>query len=168
MRSIYTIVNQIPFSTEKKFMATVVTVSGKTLTFVKGAPEILLNMCGCDAAERETYEKKLLHYQQQAMRTLAFAYAEGDLTNELLEGNASSLSLQGVCAICDPVRDDVPKAVDECRTAGIRVKIVTGDTTATALEIARQIGVTEGEAITDQNGRHSPTRKPISFARTYA
>ena len=148
MRSIYTIVNQIPFSTEKKFMATVVTVSGKTLTFVKGAPEILLNMCGCDAAERETYEKKLLHYQQQAMRTLAFAYAEGDLTNELLEGNASSLSLQGVCAICDPVRDDVPKAVDECRTAGIRVKIVTGDTTATALEIARQIGVTEGEAIT--------------------
>lgn len=148
MRSVYTIVNQIPFSTEKKFMATVVTVSGKTLTFVKGAPEILLNMCGCDAAERETYEKKLLHYQQQAMRTLAFAYAEGDLTNELLEGNASSLSLQGVCAICDPVRDDVPKAVDECRTAGIRVKIVTGDTTATALEIARQIGVTEGEAIT--------------------
>lgn len=148
MRSACTIANQIPFSTEKKFMATVATVNGKTLTFVKGAPEILINMCGCDTAERETYEKKLLHYQQQAMRTLAFAYGEGDLTNELLEGNASDLSLQGVCAICDPVRDDVPKAVDECRTAGIRVKIVTGDTTATALEIARQIGVNEGEAIT--------------------
>lgn len=148
MRSTCTTVNQIPFSTEKKFMATVATVNGKTLTFVKGAPEILINMCGCDTAERETYEKKLLHYQQQAMRTLAFAYGEGDLTNELLEGNASDLSLQGVCAICDPVRDDVPKAVDECRTAGIRVKIVTGDTTATALEIARQIGVNEGEAIT--------------------
>ena len=148
MRSTCTPVNQIPFSTEKKFMATVATVNGKTLTFVKGAPEILINMCGCDTAERETYEKKLLHYQQQAMRTLAFAYGEGDLTNELLEGNASDLSLQGVCAICDPVRDDVPKAVDECRTAGIRVKIVTGDTTATALEIARQIGVNEGEAIT--------------------
>ncbi len=148
MRSTCTIVNQIPFSTEKKFMATVATVNGKTLTFVKGAPEILINMCGCDTAERETYEKKLLHYQQQAMRTLAFAYGEGDLTNELLEGNVSDLSLQGVCAICDPVRDDVPKAVEECRTAGIRVKIVTGDTTATALEIARQIGVNEGEAIT--------------------
>lgn len=148
MRSTCTIANQIPFSTEKKFMATVATVNGKTMTFVKGAPEILINMCGCDVAERETYEKKLLHYQQQAMRTLAFAYGEGDLTNELLEGNVSGLSLQGVCAICDPVRDDVPKAVDECRTAGIRVKIVTGDTTATALEIARQIGVNEGEAIT--------------------
>lgn len=148
MRSACTIANQIPFSTEKKFMATVATVNGKTLTFVKGAPEILINMCGCDTAERETYEKKLLHYQQQAMRTLAFAYGEGDLTNELLGGNVSDLSLQGVCAICDPVRDDVPKAVDECRTAGIRVKIVTGDTTATALEIARQIGVNEGEAIT--------------------
>ncbi len=148
MRSTCTIVNQIPFSTEKKFMATVATVNGKTLTFVKGAPEILINMCGCDTAERETYEKKLLHYQQQAMRTLAFAYGEGDLTNELLEGNVSDLSLQGVCAICDPVRDDVPKAVEECRTAGIRVKIVTGDTTATALEIARQIGINEGEAIT--------------------
>ncbi len=148
MRSTCTIANQIPFSTEKKFMATVATVNGKTMTFVKGAPEILINMCGCDVAERETYEKKLLHYQQQAMRTLAFAYGEDDLTNELLEGNVSGLSLQGVCAICDPVRDDVPKAVDECRTAGIRVKIVTGDTTATALEIARQIGVNEGEAIT--------------------
>lgn len=148
LRSTCAIVNQIPFSTEKKFMATVATVNGKTMTFVKGAPEILIGMCACDSAERETYEKKLLSYQQQAMRTLAFAYGEGDLTGALLEGNASGLSLQGICGICDPVRDDVPQAVDECRTAGIRVKIVTGDTTATALEIARQIGIDEGEAIT--------------------
>lgn len=148
LRSSCTVVNQIPFSTEKKFMATVATVNGKTLTFVKGAPEIVIKMCGCDTAERETYEKELLGYQRQAMRTLAFAYGEGDLTQSLLDGQASGLSLQGICAICDPVRDDVPKAVEECRTAGIRVKIVTGDTTATALEIARQIGVDEGEAIT--------------------
>ncbi len=148
LRSTCAIVNQIPFSTEKKFMATVATVNGKTMTFVKGAPEILIGMCACDSAERETYEKKLLSYQQQAMRTLAFAYGEGDLTGALLEGKASGLSLQGICGICDPVRDDVPQAVDECRTAGIRVKIVTGDTTATALEIARQIGIDEGEAIT--------------------
>lgn len=148
LRSTCTIANQIPFSTEKKFMATVATVNGKTMTFVKGAPEILINMCGCDTTELEEYEKQLLNYQRQAMRTLAFAYGDGDLTNALLEGNASGLSLQGICAICDPVRDDVPKAVDECRTAGIRVKIVTGDTTATALEIARQIGIDEGEAIT--------------------
>ncbi len=148
LRSSCTIVNQIPFSTEKKFMATVATVNGKTLTFVKGAPEILIKMCGCDTLTRETCEEKLFGYQRQAMRTLAFAYGEGDLTDALLNGQASGLSLQGVCAICDPVRDDVPKAVDECRTAGIRVKIVTGDTTATALEIARQIGIDEGEAIT--------------------
>ncbi len=148
LRSTCAIVNQIPFSTEKKFMATVATVNGKTMTFVKGAPEILIGMCACDSAERETYEQKLLSYQQQAMRTLAFAYGEGDLTGALLEGKASGLSLQGICGICDPVRDDVPQAVDECRTAGIRVKIVTGDTTATALEIARQIGIDEGEAIT--------------------
>ncbi len=148
MRSMCTMVNQIPFSTEKKFMATVALVNGKILTFVKGAPEILINMCDCDTAERETYEKKLLNYQQQAMRTLAFAYGEGDLSDALSEGKGSGLTLQGICAICDPVRDDVPKAVDECRTAGIRVKIVTGDTTATALEIARQIGINEGEAIT--------------------
>ncbi len=148
LRSSCTVVNQIPFSTEKKFMATVATVNGKTLTFVKGAPEIVIKMCCCDTAERETCEKKLLGYQRQAMRTLAFAYGEGDLTDTLLNSQASGLSLQGICAICDPVRDDVPKAVEECRTAGIRVKIVTGDTTATALEIARQIGVDEGEAIT--------------------
>ena len=148
LRSTCAIVNQIPFSTEKKFMATVATVNGKTFTFVKGAPEILISMCRCDATDRDTCEKKLLHYQRQAMRTLAFAYGEGDLANALLDGKASGLSLQGICAICDPVRDEVPKAVDECRTAGIRVKIVTGDTTATALEIARQIGINEGEAIT--------------------
>lgn len=148
LRSTCAIVNQIPFSTEKKFMATVATVNGKTLTFVKGAPEILISMCSCDATDRDTCEKKLLNYQRQAMRTLAFAYGEGDLADALLDGKASGLSLQGICAICDPVRDDVPKAVDECRTAGIRVKIVTGDTTATALEIARQIGIDEGEAIT--------------------
>ena len=148
LRSTCAIVNQIPFSTEKKFMATVATVNGKTLTFVKGAPEILISMCSCDATDRDTCEKKLLNYQRQAMRTLAFAYGEGDLADALLDGKATGLSLQGICAICDPVRDDVPKAVDECRTAGIRVKIVTGDTTATALEIARQIGIDEGEAIT--------------------
>ena len=148
LRSECAVVNQIPFSTERKFMATVATVNGKTMTFVKGAPEILMSMCYCDTADRETYESQLLQYQRQAMRTLAFAHGNGDLAQQLLSGKAHGLTMQGVCAICDPVRDDVPKAVGECREAGIRVKIVTGDTTATALEIARQIGIDEGEAIT--------------------
>lgn len=148
LRKANAVVNQIPFSTERKFMATAVTVDGRTLTFVKGAPEILLNMCDCCAADRAACEQTLLGYQHQAMRTLAFAYGEGDLTGRLSSGLAVSLTLQGVCAISDPVREEVPAAVEECRTAGIRVKIVTGDTSATALEIARQIGIDEGEAIT--------------------
>lgn len=148
LRKANAVVNQIPFSTERKFMATAVTVDGRTLTFVKGAPEILLNMCDCCAADRAACEQTLLGYQHQAMRTLAFAYGEGDLTGRLSSGLAVGLTLQGVCAISDPVREEVPAAVEECRTAGIRVKIVTGDTSATALEIARQIGIDEGEAIT--------------------
>lgn len=148
LRKANAVVNQIPFSTERKFMATAVTVDGRTLTFVKGAPEILLNMCDCCAADRAACEQTLLGYQHQAMRTLAFAYGEGDLTGRLSSGLAVGLTLQGVCVISDPVREEVPAAVEECRTAGIRVKIVTGDTSATALEIARQIGIDEGEAIT--------------------
>lgn len=148
LRKANAVVNQIPFSTERKFMATAVTVDGRTLTFVKGAPEILLNMCDCCTADRAACEQTLLGYQHQAMRTLAFAYGEGDLTGRLSSGLAAGLTLQGVCAISDPVREEVPAAVEECRTAGIRVKIVTGDTSATALEIARQIGIDEGEAIT--------------------
>ena len=148
LRSKCPIVSQIPFSTEKKFMATVAKIDGKTMTFVKGAPEILIGMCCCNESDRNTYESQLLHYQRQAMRTLAFAYGDGDLLQQLQSGKAQGLTMQGICAICDPVRDDVPQAVNECRGAGIRVKMVTGDTTATALEIARQIGIDEGEAIT--------------------
>ena len=140
--------NQLPFSTERKLMATAATVDGRTLTFVKGAPEIILNLCDCCSENREACEQVLLDYQHKAMRTLAFAYGEGDLTQALAEGKATNLSLQGVCAISDPVREEVPEAVEECRTAGIRVKIVTGDTTATALEIGRQIGIKGGKAIT--------------------
>ena len=141
-------INQLPFSTERKLMATAATVGGRTMTFVKGAPEMILNLCDCCAQRREACEKVLLDYQHRAMRTLAFAYGEGDLTEALAAGKAANLKLQGVCAISDPVREEVPAAVEECRTAGIRVKIVTGDTTATALEIGRQIGIEGGKAIT--------------------
>ena len=140
--------NQLPFSTERKLMATAATVGGRTMTFVKGAPEMILNLCDCCAQRREACEQVLLDYQHRAMRTLAFAYGEGDLTDALAAGKAENLKLQGVCAISDPVREEVPAAVEECRTAGIRVKIVTGDTTATALEIGRQIGIEGGKAIT--------------------
>ena len=131
LRQQYKVVSQQPFSTEKKYMLTTVDMGDKTMTFVKGAPEIVLNMCTPDAPERQRAEEVLAHYQQQAMRTLAFAYATGD----------EPFTLQGVVAISDPVRPDVPPAVAECQRAGIQVKVVTGDTSATAIEIARQIGV---------------------------
>ena len=131
LRQQYKVVSQQPFSTKKKYMLTTVDMGDKTMTFVKGAPEIVLNMCTPDAPERQRAEEVLAHYQQQAMRTLAFAYATGD----------EPFTLQGVVAISDPVRPDVPPAVAECQRAGIQVKVVTGDTSATAIEIARQIGV---------------------------
>ena len=131
LRQQYKVVSQQPFSTEKKYMLTTVDMGDKTMTFVKGAPEIVLNMCTPNAPERQRAEEVLAHYQQQAMRTLAFAYATGD----------EPFTLQGVVAISDPVRPDVPPAVAECQRAGIQVKVVTGDTSATAIEIARQIGV---------------------------
>ncbi len=131
LRQQYKVVSQQPFSTEKKYMLTTVDMGDKTMTFVKGAPEIVLNMCTPDAPERQRAEEVLAHYQQQAMRTLAFAYATGD----------EPFTLQDVVAISDPVRPDVPPAVAECQRAGIQVKVVTGDTSATAIEIARQIGV---------------------------
>lgn len=130
LRQQYKMVSQQPFSTEKKYMLTTMDMGDKTMTFVKGAPEIVLNMCTPDAPERQRAEEVLAHYQQQAMRTLAFAYAIGD----------EPFTLQGVVAISDPVRPDVPPAVAECQRAGIQVKVVTGDTSATAIEIARQIG----------------------------
>ncbi|WP_337569461.1 calcium-translocating P-type ATPase, PMCA-type [Hallella sp.] len=131
LRQQYKVVSQQPFSTEKKYMLTTVDMGDKTMTFVKGAPEMVLDMCAPDAPERQRAEEVLAHYQQQAMRTLAFAYATGD----------EPFTLQGVVAISDPVRPDVPPAVAECQRAGIQVKVVTGDTSATAIEIARQIGV---------------------------
>lgn len=131
LRQQYKVVSQQPFSTEKKYMLTTVDMGDKTMTFVKGAPEMVLNMCTPDAPERQRAEEVLAHYQQQAMRTLAFAYATGD----------EPFTLQGVVAISDPVRPDVPPAVADCQRAGIQVKVVTGDTSATAIEIARQIGL---------------------------
>ena len=131
LRQQYKVVSQQPFSSEKKYMLTAVDMGDKTMTLVNRAPEIVLNMCTPDAPERQRAEEVLAHYQQQAMRTLAFAYATGD----------EPFTLQGVVAISDPVRPDVPPAVAECQRAGIQVKVVTGDTSATAIEIARQIGV---------------------------
>lgn len=148
-------VNQLTFSTERKYMATLVdsVLPGKRILYIKGAPEIVFSKCkyvltaeGLQNASgfKQRVDDRLIQYQNQAMRTLGFAYCETDAEtpccdiNTLVNGN---LIFLGIAAISDPVREDVPAAVHRCLTAGIQVKIVTGDTPGTAKEIGRQIGI---------------------------
>lgn len=149
------VLKQLPFSTERKMMATLAEVDGETYLFVKGAPEIVMKKCIIeDRMLRQTAEE-LDEWQHKAMRTLAFAYKKVETsimrtsktsTAEVVALlDANDLQLQAIAAIADPIRPDVPAAVQECRHAGIEVKVVTGDTAATALEIGKQIGVFEDE-----------------------
>ena len=140
------VIKQLPFSTERKFMATLAEVDGTTYLFVKGAPEIVMKKCSMAEREQRQSQEELENWQHKAMRTLAFAYKKVDATadfEQTLDGK--DLTLQAIAAITDPIRKDVPAAVKECRQAGIEVKVVTGDTAATALEIGKQIGVFEDE-----------------------
>ena len=140
-------VAEVPFSTERKYMATLVTspsLQGKRVLHIKGAPEIVFDLCAESAVSREELEEQLTEYQRRAMRTLGFAYQlveEDDSVIESGQLTASELHFIGVVAIADPVRVEVPAAVQECIDAGIDVKVVTGDTSGTAREIARQIGL---------------------------
>ena len=159
LRENASVIDQLTFSTERKFMATLVKspLIGKKVLYVKGAPEIVLGKCKdvildgrrVDAVEyRSTVEKQLLGYQNMAMRTLGFAFkiVEDTDTRDCVELVADhDLSFLGVVAISDPIRQDVPAAVEKCQSAGIDIKIVTGDTPGTATEIARQIGLWKPE-----------------------
>ena len=155
LRKQVNVLKQLPFSTERKMMATLAEVDGETYLFVKGAPEIVMKKCIIeDRMLRQTAEE-LDEWQHKAMRTLAFAYKKVETsimrtsrtsTAEVVALlDANDLQLQAIAAIADPIRPDVPAAVQECRHAGIEVKVVTGDTAATALEIGKQIGVFEDE-----------------------
>ena len=155
LRKQVNVLKQLPFSTERKMMATLAEVDGETYLFVKGAPEIVMKKCIIeDRMQRQSVEE-LDEWQHKAMRTLAFAYKKIDAsimrtsrtsTAEVVALlDANDLQLQAIAAIADPIRPDVPAAVQECRHAGIEVKVVTGDTAATALEIGKQIGVFEDE-----------------------
>lgn len=150
------LVEELPFSTERKYMATIVKSSiGKKILYVKGAPEIIHSLCKqtCNNVDKITIDAQLQEYQNQAMRTLGFAYQELNEGEIAIKDNkviAENLSFLGVVAISDPVREDVPVAVKECLEAGINVKIVTGDTPGTAKEIGRQIGLWK-KTDTDKN-----------------
>ena len=149
------VLKQQPFSTEKKYMATIAEVDGEKYLLVKGAPEIVLDLCEMEERYRNQALRELDEWQHKAMRTLAFAYRRIDRGEEASEKSvptigqllsAKDFTLQALVAITDPIRKDVPAAVKECRHAGIEVKVVTGDTAATAMEIGKQIGVFEDEA----------------------
>ena len=149
------VLKQLPFSTERKMMATLAEVDGETYLFVKGAPEIVMKKCIIEDRMKKQTAEELDEWQHKAMRTLAFAYKKIEAsimrtsrtsTAEVVALlDANDLQLQAIAAIADPIRPDVPAAVQECRHAGIEVKVVTGDTAATALEIGKQIGVFEDE-----------------------
>ncbi|MDE6456992.1 MAG: HAD-IC family P-type ATPase, partial [Muribaculum sp.] len=163
IRESVTTVEEIPFNTERKYMATEVmsaAVPGKKIIYVKGAPEIVYSLCQNVAGEvsKEAIDKMLLDYQNQAMRTLGFAYQIVEPGEEVIKDGqlvAGRLIFMGVAAISDPVRKEVPAAVRECIDAGIAIKIVTGDTPNTAKEIARQIGLWDSN-----DGEHSVITGP--------
>ena len=152
------IIDQLTFSTERKYMATLVNskVNGKRMLYVKGAPEIVLSLCNEPKIGSKAIDAQLLAFQERAMRTLGFACREvqadePQVCKDLISKHG--LAFTAIAAISDPVRADVPAAVQKCQQAGIDVKIVTGDNPATAREIGRQIGLwketdTERNAIT--------------------
>ena len=144
--------DRLTFTTERKYMATIIRsgVSGRRILCVKGAPEIVRAMCADDGRGAEIGER-LLAFQNRAMRTLAVAWAETEAGDCETAVRAGSLHFAAVAAISDPVRGDVPAAVKACLDAGIAVKIVTGDTPATAREIARQIGLWDDAADGERN-----------------
>ena len=155
LRKQVNVLKQLPFSTERKMMATLAEVDGETYLFVKGAPEIVMKKCIIEDRMLKQTAEELDEWQHKAMRTLAFAHKKVEpsimrtsrtSTAEVVALlDANDLQLQAIAAIADPIRPDVPAAVQECRHAGIEVKVVTGDTAATALEIGKQIGVFEDE-----------------------
>jgi len=144
------VVDQLTFSTERKYMATLVNspIQQQKVLYIKGAPEIVMGKCNLPTEAIEPYNTQLLAYQNMAMRTLGIAYKRvpEDACNDCAElVNEGGLTFLGIFAISDPIRLDVPEAVCKCQSAGIGVKIVTGDTPGTATEIARQIGLWKPE-----------------------
>lgn len=149
------VVDCLPFSTENKYMVTIVNspILGKKVAYVKGAPEILLGLSKVDEASKAKYENVLANYQKKAMRTLALAYVELNETDDIITDgklNVKGLSFVGVFALHDDVREGVKESIEECMKAGIAVKIVTGDNPGTAKEIGKKIGLWT-EADGDEN-----------------
>lgn len=146
IRESSTILDRIQFTTELKYMATIVNseLVGKRIVYVKGAPDILMNLCNITEIEKKNFNNQLFEYQSHAYRTLALAYKELSETEDIIKDGkicVNNLTMMGIVGIEDPVRSDVPVAIADCLNAGIQVKIVTGDAPGTAKEIGRQLGL---------------------------
>ena len=155
IRESLSVIDRLQFTTELKYMATIVKseVTGKRVVYVKGAPDILMSLCNITDKEIKNYNEKLAEYQSHANRTLAFAYKELNDTDDIFTNgrlNINDLNMMGIVGIEDPVRTDVPAAIADCLNAGIQVKIVTGDAPGTAKEIGRQLELWKPED-TDEN-----------------
>ena len=152
LREEHEAISQLTFSTERKYMATVVQHNGKKWLLVKGAPEIVMQHCQISDEQTAHYTQCLASYQQRAMRTIGFAVAETTDDAPYKDGRlaVNQLTFLGVVGISDPIRAEVPEAIAKCMAAGIQVKIVTGDTPGTAKEIGRQIGLWDDNC-TDRN-----------------
>lgn len=154
LRQRYPVRQQLTFSTERKYMATIIERGGKPLLCVKGAPEIVMSLCTLTKEQTEAYNGQLLAYQGKAYRTIGFAYAYLDSYDTPWENGRltiGELSFMGIVGISDPIRSDVPEAIARCMQAGIQVKIVTGDTPGTAKEIGRQIGLWDESCSDERN-----------------
>lgn len=150
IREAVNVMDRLQFTTELKYMATIVKseATGKRTVYVKGAPDILMGLCNLSESERAIYNTKLAEYQSRANRTLAFAYKELEAKDDVFTDgrlNINDLIMLGIVGIEDPVRTDVPAAIEDCLNAGIQVKIVTGDAPGTAKEIGRQLGLWKAE-----------------------
>ena len=150
IRESVAIIDRLQFTTELKYMATIVKsgITGKRIVYVKGAPDILMSLCQTSEDEVKMFNMKLAEYQKHANRTLAFAYKELSETDDIFTDgrlNIRDLKMMGIVGIEDPVRTDVPAAIEDCLNAGIQVKIVTGDAPGTAKEIGRQLGLWKPE-----------------------
>lgn len=155
IRESLSVIDRLQFTTELKYMATIVNseITGKRIVYVKGAPDILMGLCNITAEDIENYNTKFAEYQSHANRTLAFAYKELNETDDIFTDgrlNINDLNMMGIVGIEDPVRTDVPAAIEDCLNAGIQVKIVTGDAPGTAKEIGRQLGLWKADD-TDEN-----------------
>lgn len=154
IREEYPVVDQLTFSTERKYMATTIKYKGRHLLLVKGAPEIIMSFSRLSPEETRRYHETLQSYQGRAYRTIGLAYKYLEADERAWQSGClttGDLEFLGVVGISDPVREDVPRAIESCRGAGIQIKIITGDTPGTAIEIARQIGLWDEHCDIERN-----------------